>query len=204
MKRHLPFALILFAMTSAFAALPSVPGTNEVVRYEIYDWTFQFKTIPRERGDALLSALEGGRQLQEIHYTPGMICDPAPPRYWLNLILTNGSTNTIGISDRFVVLPDGYYGLTDIAEKQIATVNDAFDADARQEKETLRKQLVSAPKPLVYTVGSVDDGGTLSGIARLFYGDATKWKIIYEANQQLIKNPNIISDGMKLNIPKLK
>ena len=136
----------------------NVSGTNEVVRYEIYDWTFQFKTIPRERGDALLSALEGGRQLQEIHYTPGMICDPAPPRYWLNLILTNGSTNTIGISDRFVVLPDGYYGLTDIAEKQIAKVNDAFDADARQEKETLRRHSVSAPKPLVYTVGSVDDG----------------------------------------------
>jgi len=200
MKRHLPFALILFAVTSTFAALPSVPGTNEVVRYELNDGTI----FSRARGDALLSALNGERQLQEIHHPPEMIWEPVPPRYSLNLILTNDSTNSIGISDGFVVVSNRYYGLTDAAQKQIAKVNDAFDADARQEKETLRKQLVSAPKPLVYTVGSVNDGGTLSGIAKMFYGDATKWKLIYEANQQLIKNPDKITDGMKLTIPKLQ
>ena len=95
MKRHLPFALILFAVTSAFAALPSIPGTNEVIRYEcdaLYELgagNDDFKTIPRDRGDALLSALGGGQQLEEIHYPPGMEVIPAPPRYWLNLILTN-------------------------------------------------------------------------------------------------------------------
>ena len=126
-----------------------------------------------------------------------MICDPAPPRYRLNLILLpSGSTNTIGI--RFVVLPDGYYGSTDIAEKQIAKVNDAFDGGCAQEG-TLRKQLVSAPKPLVYTVDSMADAFRIASWAR-----CNQMKIIYEANQQLIKNPNIISDGMKLNIPKLK
>lgn len=203
MKRHLPFALILFAATFAFAALPSVPGTNEVVRYEVYDWTsrtFQFKTIPRERGDDLLSALDGGRQLRDITPCPtNMICDPAPPRYSLNIILTNGITNIIGISDNFVVLPHSqrvYYGLTDAASEKVAKVIKQLDQDLRQE-------IVNTPKPLVYTVGTVDDGGTLSGIARLFYGDASKWKIIYEANRQTIKNPNIISGREKLTIPKL-
>jgi nucleoid-associated protein YgaU len=207
MKRHLPFALILFAMTSAFAALPSVPGTNEVVRYEYagyyeqYSPEAQYKLIPRERGDALLSALDGGRQLQEIPpCPPDMICDPAPPRYSLNIILTNGITNTIGISDNFVVLPHSqrvYYGLTDAASEKVAKVIKQLDEDLRQE-------IVNTPKPLVYTVGTVDDGGTLSGIARLFYGDASKWKIIYEANRQIIKNPNILSGREKLTIPKLQ
>jgi nucleoid-associated protein YgaU len=100
-------------------------------------------------------------------------------------------------------LPEGRYTVKNAAQKQIAKVGDALATDARQEKEMLRKQLVSAPKPLVYNIGSVNDGGTLSGIARLFYGDATKWKIIYEANRQTIKNPNIISGRMKLTIPQL-
>jgi len=210
MKRHLPFALVLFGVISTFAALPSVPGTNEVIRYEcdaLYELgagNDDFKTIPRDRGDALLSALGGGQQLEEIHYPPGMEVIPAPPRYWLNLILTNGSTNTFGIGDGFVVLPNGYYRVSDVARKQIGKVNDAFDSDARKEKETLQKQLVSEPKPLVYTVGSVVDGGTLSGIAKMFYGDANKWKMIYEANRQTIKNPDKITDGMKLTIPKLQ
>ena len=216
LKRHLPFALttlrlllgsstslliVLLGVTSSFAALPSVPGTNEVVRYELYDWpsrTFQFKAIPRERGDALLSALDGGRQLREPAPCPtNMICDPAPPLYWLNVILTNGITNTIGISERFVVVSDSYYDLTDAASEKVTKVINQLDEDFRQE-------IVNAPKPLGYIVGSVDDGGTLSGIARVFYGDATKWKKIYEANRQTIKNPDKITGGMKLTIPKLQ
>jgi hypothetical protein len=213
MKRHLPFALILFAVTSAFAALPSIPGTNEVVRYELNNG----KAFSREHGDALLSALDGGRQIQELQPDSGVgigavyrvgteiICAlPVLPRYSLSLTLTNGKSYDLRIGDGFVELPEGRYGVKDAAQKQIAKVNDALDADARQEKETLQKQLVSEPKPLVYTVGTLDDGGTLSGIAKMFYGDASKWKIIYEANRQTIKNPNIISGRMKLTIPKLQ
>jgi len=129
-----------------------------------------------------------------------MICDPAPPHYWLNVILTNGSTNAIGISDSFVVLPHSqhiYYNLTDAASEKVAKV-------IKQLADDFRQEIVNAPRPLVYIVGSVDDGGTLSGIARVFYGDATKWKKIYEANRQTIKNPDKITGGMKLTIPKLQ
>ena len=90
---------------------------------------------------------------------------PVLPRYSLSLTLTNGKSYDLRIGDGFVELPEGRYGVKDAAQKQIAKVNDALDADARQEKETLQKQLVSEPKPLVYTVGTLDDGGTLSGIA---------------------------------------
>lgn len=68
--------------------------------------------------------------------------------------------------------------------------------------EDLRREIVGAPRPVVYTVSMLDDGNTLSGIARLFYGDATKWRRIYEANRKLIKNPNVIYGGMQLTIPK--
>lgn len=55
----------------------------------------------------------------------------------------------------------------------------------------------------LYEVGSESDGGTLSGISKRFYGTASKWKLIYDANRNVIKNPNLIQKGMKLRIPTL-
>ena len=68
----------------------------------------------------------------------------------------------------------------------------------------LKREVVSATKPCVYGLGTVEDGGTLSGVARLFYGDATKWRQIYEANRSSIKNPNVVDGGVRLTIPKLR
>ena len=65
----------------------------------------------------------------------------------------------------------------------------------------VRHEIVTAPRPLTYIIGTVEDGCTLSGIARMFYGDAGKWKQIYEANRKTLKNPNLIESGIKLIIP---
>ena len=65
----------------------------------------------------------------------------------------------------------------------------------------LRREVVSAPKPCVYKLGTVDDSVTLSGVARLFYGDASKWRQIYEANRATIKNPGVILGTERLTIP---
>lgn len=42
-----------------------------------------------------------------------------------------------------------------------------------------------------------------AGIARVFYGDASKWRRIYDANRKTIKNPDVIDGALKLTIPKL-
>ena len=45
-------------------------------------------------------------------------------------------------------------------------------------------------------------GDSLSAISRKMYGDASKWKKIYEANKGVIgKNPNLIYPGQKYTIP---
>lgn len=49
-----------------------------------------------------------------------------------------------------------------------------------------------------YTVVS---GDTLSGIARKFYGNSSKWPDIFNANRGTIKNANLIYPGQKLTIP---
>ena len=44
-------------------------------------------------------------------------------------------------------------------------------------------------------------GDTLSGIAKREYGNANKWRSIYEANKDVIKDPDLIYPGQQLRIP---
>jgi len=47
----------------------------------------------------------------------------------------------------------------------------------------------------------VQGGDSLSKIARKFYGDANSWKRIFEANRDVVKNPDLIQPGWRLRIP---
>jgi nucleoid-associated protein YgaU len=47
----------------------------------------------------------------------------------------------------------------------------------------------------------VKSGDTLSKIAKEFYGDANRWREIFEANKDQIENPNLIRPGWELSIP---
>ncbi|MDG1396882.1 MAG: LysM peptidoglycan-binding domain-containing protein [Polaribacter sp.] len=49
----------------------------------------------------------------------------------------------------------------------------------------------------------VKKGDTLGKIAKHYYGNALKYKIIFEANTDTLKNPDIIHPGQELVIPNL-
>jgi nucleoid-associated protein YgaU len=49
----------------------------------------------------------------------------------------------------------------------------------------------------------VVSGDSLSKIAKREYGNANEWKRIYEANQDILKNPDKIYPGQTLKIPPL-
>lgn len=49
---------------------------------------------------------------------------------------------------------------------------------------------------------TVQRGDSLSGIAKAQLGSADKWRDIYAANQNLIRNPNLIYKGQIINIPE--
>jgi nucleoid-associated protein YgaU len=48
----------------------------------------------------------------------------------------------------------------------------------------------------------VAKGDSLSKIAQRAYGDARQWRKIYEANKDLIKDPDLIYPGQSLRIPE--
>ena len=47
----------------------------------------------------------------------------------------------------------------------------------------------------------VKSGDSLSKIAKHEYGDGNAWNKIYEANRDILKDPNKIFPGQKLKIP---
>lgn len=53
--------------------------------------------------------------------------------------------------------------------------------------------------PRTYTVVK---GDTLSRIAKEYYGDANQWRRIFEANRDVIENPNLIKPGQVLKVPE--
>ena len=63
-----------------------------------------------------------------------------------------------------------------------------------------KKEFQAKSKPTLYTV---QEGDTLSAIAKKFYNDAAKYMLIYEANKKLIgDDPSLIQVGQELKIPR--
>ena len=62
----------------------------------------------------------------------------------------------------------------------------------------------STPNPSAPKLGfgyEVQPGDSLSKIAKHVYGDATRWKEIWEANKASIPNPDLIHPGQQLSMP---
>ncbi|PRP66576.1 LysM peptidoglycan-binding domain-containing protein [Nonlabens agnitus] len=53
----------------------------------------------------------------------------------------------------------------------------------------------------VYAIHTVEKGESLSLIAKHYYGDPMKYKKIFEANTDKLKNPDMIHPGQDLIIP---
>lgn len=61
------------------------------------------------------------------------------------------------------------------------------------------KEQTGGSSATAYTVRS---GDTLAKIAREYYGDVSKWKLIYDANKSVIgSDPAALKPGMKLKLP---
>ena len=56
------------------------------------------------------------------------------------------------------------------------------------------------PEARTYTV---EKGDTLSHIAKAHYGKASKWRAIFDANRDLLDDPDKIQPGQVLTIPAI-
>jgi nucleoid-associated protein YgaU len=105
-------------------------------------------------------------------------------------------------------------GLSIRVQGDVATVSGTAKSQADREKAVLvvgntkgiarvdDQITVEAPAPEA-TYYTVQQGDTLSKIAREQYHDASKYPVIFEANQPMLKDPDKIYPGQTLRIPPL-
>jgi len=85
----------------------------------------------------------------------------------------------------------------------VAKVNDLIrvnKAEIKEEESAIQAETAQEPEARFYTVKS---GDSLSKIAKEFYGNATKYPEIFEANKPMLSDPNKIYPGQVLRIPKI-
>lgn len=120
-------------------------------------------------------------------------------------IKENIEANNPGVSDLSVELDD-----------EVCTLNGTCDSVEAKEKVVLmtgnmkgvasvNAEGLSAPEPEVepeveyYTI---EKGDTLWGIAAKFLGNGSKYPEIFEANREVIEDPDKIFVGQKIRIPR--
>jgi len=59
----------------------------------------------------------------------------------------------------------------------------------------------SSTAPIVEQTYTVVSGDSLSKISKHFYGDANHWRRIFDANTDILKDPDEIYPGQTLKIP---
>ncbi|MES9986479.1 MAG: peptidoglycan-binding protein LysM [Candidatus Thiodiazotropha endolucinida] len=107
-----------------------------------------------------------------------------------------------GIKDLDVSFDDGKVVLSGNADSAEALEKTVLIAGNVQGVSEVTADAVAAPqqqaKVEYYTIES---GDTLSAIAKRFLGKASDYPKIFEANREVIKDPNLIYPGQKIRIP---
>ena len=93
-----------------------------------------------------------------------------------------------------------------VTEKDISEVHipekeiEEFSESTTIPKEEQQIPFVNIQDEIIHKVVSSD---SLAKLSKEYYGDETKWKYIYEANKNKIRNPNVLYIGLELLIPDI-
>lgn len=79
-------------------------------------------------------------------------------------------------------------------------VNSVNDDNLKVQGQQAAQGAVSTQSATTYY--TIEKGDTLSKIADRFYGDAQKYPQIFEANREVIQDPDKIYPGQKIRIPQ--
>ena len=107
-----------------------------------------------------------------------------------------------GITDLGVNYNDGVVELTGSADSAEAMEKAVLMAgNVKGVSEVKADGLSSPPQQATVEYYTIQKGDTLSAIAKNYYGKANDYPRIFEANREVIKNPDLIYPGQKIRSP---
>ena len=107
-----------------------------------------------------------------------------------------------GVSNLEVTVQAGVATLTGEAESAEAMEKAVLMAGNVKGISEVRADGLTAPVAEVEVqYYEIQSGDTLSAIAAKFYGKASDYPLIFEANREVIKDPDLIYPGQKIRIP---
>jgi nucleoid-associated protein YgaU len=127
--------------------------------------------------------------------------DKEPPETQADKIKSHIETDNPGISDLQVTVNEGIVSMSGEATSREALEKAVLLAGNVKGVEQVMAVTVKAadePKVEFYEIKS---GDSLSAIAKKFYGDATQYPRLFEANREVIKDPDKIYPGQKIRVP---
>ncbi|NNE69309.1 MAG: peptidoglycan-binding protein LysM [Rhodothermales bacterium] len=102
-----------------------------------------------------------------------------------------------------VVEDDGVVTLTGEADSQASKEKAALIAGNVKGIERVDDSGLTFPAPVQVNYYTIQKGDSLSKVAKAEYGDAMKYKELFEANREVIKDPDLIYPGQVIRIPAL-
>ena len=148
------------------------------------------------------------------HFRQYLIQDPEGKKVHLVLQMIETAkrefARTLPLNDRYSESPE-YLNLIEVL-KQVRAENSYLKSQLAQMRVAKTEAVTGSTdvvvpvvsevnkKERIYTVQNED---SLSKISLKMYGSAVKWKVIYEANRDVLPSANSLKIGMKLRIPPL-
>lgn len=112
-----------------------------------------------------------------------------------------GECESLEAVEKSVLMVGNVKGVKDVSVNKLTLTAEAQAAaqEAAKARIAKTKAAVEMAEVEYYTIES---GDSLSKIAKRFYGDPMKYKELFEANREVIEDPDKIFPGQKIRIPK--
>ena len=137
----------------------------------------------RNIGKSILPGNEGPEIQANITKLLGSQVENLKVEYDDGLVRLSGLVESTAVKQKAVLLAGNVKGVEKVND-------DGIQVKPQPEPE---------PEFTFYTIVS---GDSLSKIAKKYYGDAMKWNTLFEANREVIQNPDLIYPGQVIRVPK--
>jgi nucleoid-associated protein YgaU len=106
----------------------------------------------------------------------------------------------VHVTDLTVAFEDGTVSIAGTVDSQATKEKAILLAGNVEGVEQVVDNLSIEVKPVFYTI---QKGDSLSKVAQALFGDPMKWKALFEANREVIKDPDLIYPGQQIRIPEM-